>query len=337
MTNLTTNYMGIELKNPIIVGASELVSTPNNLNLLEEAGAAAVVYKSLYEEQLMLEEGQMNEDMEEYEDRNAEMITLFPHLKHAGPAEHLLHLREARKRLTIPLFASINAINTETWVDFAQQIEKIGVDGLELNFYSVPYSFSQASFDIEKKQIETLKAVKAAVKIPVAVKLSANYANPLHFIKQLDEAGANAVILFNRFYQPEIDINSQEHVAKFNLSANDENRQAIRFAGLLYDNIQATIVGNSGIHTGEDVIKLLLAGADATQIVSTIYRNKIPYLSQMLIDISTWMKDHNYNTISDFKGNLSNKKLKDPFVYRRGQYIDLLLRSSETLNRNSLV
>jgi len=337
MTNLTTSYMGIELKNPIIVGASELVSTPTNLNLLEEAGAAAVVYKSLYEEQLMLEAGQLKDDIEEYEDRNAEMISLFPHHDHAGATEHLIQLREARKRLHIPLFASINAINIDTWVDFAQQIEKTGVDGLELNFYSVPSSFIQTGADIEKYQLEALKAVKAAVKIPVAVKLSPNYANPLYFIKQLDEAGADAVILFNRFYQPEIDINTEEHIAKFNLSANDENRQAIRFAGLLYGNINSSIIGNSGIHTGDDVIKLLLAGADATQVVSTLYRHKIPYLSQMLMDISVWMKAHNYESINDFKGKLSNKTLKDPFVYRRGQYIDLLLRSNETLNKSYLI
>lgn len=334
MPNLQTNYMGIELKNPIIVGASELVSDPNNLKLIEESGAGAIVYKSLYEEQLQLEASQLHDDLEEYAERNAEMISLFPELNHAGPAEHLMHLRAARKQLSIPLFASINAVNAETWVDFAQQIEETGVDGLELNFYSVPSSFEHSSSEIEKQQIDNLKAVKAAVKIPVAVKLSPNYANPLHFIKQLDAAGADAVVLFNRFYQPEIDINTEQHVAKFNLSTNYENRQAIRFAGLLHQNIKATIVGNSGIHSGEDVIKLLLAGADATQLVSTLYRNKIPYLTHILNDISAWMEKHHYKSIDDFKGKLSHKLLKDPFVYQRGQYIDMLIHSDKTLNQN---
>ena len=336
MINLKTKYMGIELKNPLIVGASFLVTETDNLKKIEEAGASAIVYKSLFEEQIQLERVQLDNELDEYTERHAEMLTLFPHIEHAGPEEHLHNLRKARESVSIPFFASLNAIYKETWVEYAKLIEQTGVDGIELNFYAVPKSHENNALEIEKQQLEVLKEIKKSVKIPVSVKLSPFYTNPLNFIHQLDKAGVDAFVLFNRFYQPDIDINSISHTASHGLSSADENKLPMRYAGLLYSYIAASICCSRGIHQGVDVIKMILAGADAVQVVSTIYQNKIPHISKMLKDIEGWMYEKNFSSITDFKGVLSKKNTNDPFVYQRAQYIDLLLKSDVLFNKYAL-
>jgi len=336
MTDLKTNYMGIALKNPIVVGASNMVNDIENIKKLEKAGAAAIVYKSLFEEQIHLESIEMQSEMEQYNERHAEMVTLFPHVEHAGPKEHLLNLRKAKESVSIPVIASLNAIFKETWVEYAKQIEETGVDGLELNFYSVPREFDQVSAEIEKQQIEAFKSVKNAVGIPVSVKLSPFYANPLNFIKALDEAGADAFILFNRLFQPDIDIDAEKHSTNFGLSSPVDNQLPLRFAGLLYNNIEASIVSNSGIFTGNDVAKMILAGANAVQVVSTVYKNKIEQVSVMLDELTNWMEKKYYRSIDEFRGKLSNKSINDPFVYKRAQYVDILLKSTDITKKYPL-
>jgi dihydroorotate dehydrogenase (fumarate) len=333
MSNLRTKYMGIELKNPIIVGASPMTSNTEDLKKLEEAGAAAVVYRSLFEEQIQLEKAQLDDEITEYTERNAEMITLFPRIEHAGPQEHLVKLRKARESVSLPMFASLNAIYEETWIEYAKLIQETGVNGLELNFYTTPKDAEITGASIEKLQLEILTKIKKAISIPVSLKLSSFYSNPLHFIRQADAAGANGVVLFNRFYQPDIDITKEEISTTHSLSNEAENRLPMRIAGLLYKNINASICCNSGIHNGNDVVKMILAGADCVQVVSTIYQHKIPYLKTMLKDIEQWMTNRNYNKIDDFRGLLSKKKVKDPFVYQRVQYIDLLLNSNEIIKK----
>ena len=333
MKNLTSNYLNKKLKNPIIVGASYLTSDTDNLKKIEDAGAAAVVYKSLFEEQIQLERAQLDDDVNEYSERNAEMISLFPAIEHAGPNEHLHNLRKAKESISIPMFASINAIYKESWIEYAKLIEQTGVDGLELNFYAVPKDMDASGVEIEKKQIEVLSEIKKAVRIPVSIKISSAYSNTLNFIKKLDNAGANGVVLFNRFYQPDIDIYNVAHLATHSLSNESENRLSMRYAGLLFSNINASICNSSGIHQGADIIKMLLAGADCVQVVSTIYQNKIGHISQMLKDVEGWMELKNFNSVDDFRGLLSNKKTNDPFVYQRAQYIDLLLKSGEIFKK----
>lgn len=333
MTTLKTNYLGIDLKNPIIVGASSLSLDKDNLKKIEDAGAAAVVYKSLFEEQIQLERAELDDELNEYTERHAEMLTLFPKIEHAGSQEYLHNLRKARETVSIPFFASLNAIFKESWVEFAQEIEQTGVDGIELNFYAVPKDIDISGVSIEKQQLEILKEVKKAVKIPVAVKLSPFYSNPLNFITELDKAGADGVVLFNRFYQPDIDVNAEKHTSTHSLSSSDENRLPMRFAGLLYHNIAANICANSGIHEGTDVVKMILSGADCVQIVSTLYKNKIQHIEKILKDIEKWMEEKQYKTLTDFKGLLSKKNVNDPFVYQRAQYIDLLLKSGEMFNK----
>lgn len=325
--------MGIELKNPIIVGASNLVLDENHLKQMEEAGAAAIVYKSLFEEQVQLENLALSEAMEEYTERHAEMTTLFPDIEHAGPREFLMNLRNARKAVSIPLFASLNAVYKETWVEYAEQLAETGVDGLELNFYSVPQDFNKTEASITDEQITIVRQVKKAVRIPVAVKISPFYTNPLYLIKKLDEEGVNGVVLFNRLFQPDIDIDLEENYFPYNLSHQQDSRIALRYAGLLYGNINASLCANTGILTGEDVITMILAGADCVQVVSTLYKNQIEYISTMLTDIQEWMHEKQYQKLDDFRGKLSKKRIKDPFAYKRAQYVDILLKSEEIFKR----
>lgn len=325
--------MGIELKNPIIVGASNLVLDENHLKQMEEAGAAAIVYKSLFEEQVQLENLALSEAMEEYTERHAEMTTLFPDIEHAGPREFLMNLRNARKVVSIPLFASLNAVYKETWVEYAEQLAETGVDGLELNFYSVPQDFNKTEASITDEQITIVRQVKKAVRIPVAVKISPFYTNPLYLIKKLDEEGVNGVVLFNRLFQPDIDIDLEENYFPYNLSHQQDSRIALRYAGLLYGNINASLCANTGILTGEDVITMILAGADCVQVVSTLYKNQIEYISTMLTDIQEWMHEKQYQKLNDFRGKLSKKRIKDPFAYKRAQYVDILLKSEEIFKR----
>jgi dihydroorotate dehydrogenase (fumarate) len=336
MANLKTNYLGIELRNPIIIGASNLVADNDNLKRMEDAGAAAIVYKSLFEEQIQLERAQLDNELEAYTERNAEMTTLFPHIEHAGPKEHLYNLEKAKKSISIPLIASLNAIFKETWVDYAKQIEQTGVDALELNFYAIPKDDDITGESIEKQQIAILKEIKKVVKIPVSVKLSPFYSNTINFVKELDKNGADGLVLFNRFYQPDLDISENKHIATHSLSNENENKLPMKFAGLLYAHIAAGICANSGIHQGSDVIKMILAGADTVQVVSTVYQNKFGQIEKMLKDIEAWMDSKNYNTLQAFRGLLSKKNTNDPFVYQRAQYIDLLLRSGELFNHDSL-
>lgn len=333
MADLTTNFLGIELRNPVIVGASNLVTNINNIKLAEDSGAAAIVYKSLFEEQIQLESAQLDDELEEYDERNAEMINLFPNLKHAGPEEHLLNLRKVKESINIPVIASLNAIYQETWIEYARLIEQTGVDALELNFYYVPRDMTTDGRSINERQVKIVTAIKEKVKIPVSVKLSPFYANPLNIISQMDKAGVDGFVLFNRLFQPDIDIKKEEHYVPSNLSSCADNRLSLRFAGLLYGNIKGDICSNTGILSGEDVVKMILAGANCVQVVSTIYKNKIEYLKTIISDVETWMKSKNYSKIGEFRGKLSNNKINDPFIYKRAQYIDLLLKSDDIFKK----
>ncbi|MEI8202756.1 MAG: dihydroorotate dehydrogenase-like protein [Bacteroidota bacterium] len=333
MANLTIQYMGLQLKNPIIVAANNLVVDLNNLKKMEEAGAAAIVYKSLFEEQIQLENLEMHETMAEFEERNAEMTSLFPDMTHAGPEEFLMNLRKAKLAVSIPVIASLNAVYQETWVEYAKKIEETGVDAIELNFYAVPTKFDLCGKTIEDTQVEILKTVKAALKIPVSVKLSFFYSNPLRFITKMDEAGADGVVIFNRFFQHDIDINTESQVFNYSVSNAEDNRIPMRFAGLLYGNLKASICANTGIFDGSDVIKMLLAGADCVQIASTIYKNQISHIAKMLSDMEAWMTEKKYASINDFKGKLSKKNLKDTFAYKRAQYIDILMKSNDIFKK----
>lgn len=337
MANLAVNYLGLELKNPIVVGANNMSYDLSMLQRIEAAGAAAIVFKSLFEEQIMLERMQLNEQLNEYNDRHAEMTRLFPNLEHAGPEEYLMKLRQAVMTLKIPVFASLNCVQEETWLEYAKRIESAGAAGIELNLYNIPMDENISPSEIIEEQKNIVAKVSAAVKIPVSVKLSYFISNPLFLVKELVSAGAKGVVLFNRLFQPDIDVQAEEMSFNQYIGSRDDHRIALRFAGLLSGKTSASIIASSGIQTAEDVVKLILAGADATQIVSTIYLNKPEYIARMLSDLELWMNQKSYLSINDFKGKLSHNKIDDPFAYKRAQYIDILMHSDEIFKKYPMI
>jgi dihydroorotate dehydrogenase (fumarate) len=339
MADLKTHYMGLELKNPIIIGASNIVTDIENLKRIEKAGAAAVVYKSLFEEQIQLENLELDERKTEYSERNAEMISLFP-VSISGTSdimEHMMALKKAKDSISIPVFASINAVLDETWIEYAKKIEETGVAGLELNFYSVSEKTDDEYEDIEAKQVEILKAVKSAVNLPVSVKLSSYYTNPLKHISDLGIAGADAFVLFNRLFQPDIDIHTEEHHFPYSLSNSEDNRLPLRFAGLLYGNTSASICANTGIMNGSDIIKMILAGADAVQVVSTVYLNQIEVVTSMIKEMEKWMDSKGYDTIDSFRGKLSKNNSVNKLPYHRAQYMDFMMTTSQILKKYKII
>jgi dihydroorotate dehydrogenase (fumarate) len=333
MADLTTKYMGLNLKNPIIVGACNLVKEVDNCKKMEDSGAAAIVYKTLFEEQIEFERLQLSEELNHYNDRHAEMISLFPDIEHAGPREHLSHLKKVVKAVNIPVMASLNCTFDETWVEYARQLEGTGINALELNFYSVPGDFKKEGKAIMNEQLDVVAEVKKSVKIPVSVKLSPFYTNTLMLIQNMYYAGVDGFVLFNRLFQPDIDIDNEEHIYPYNLSHEEDNRTSLRYIGLLAGEIRGSICANTGIFSGKDVVKMLLAGADTTQVVSTIYKNGIGHIGKMLDDLNGWMEGKKYQTIDEFKGKLSRKNMKDPFAYKRAQYIDILMKSEEIFKK----
>jgi dihydroorotate dehydrogenase (fumarate) len=333
MADLKTSYLGLELKNPVIVGASNIVTDMDALRQIEDAGAAAIVYKSLFEEQIQLERAQHEDGLEEYTERNAEMVTLFPKLEHAGPDEHLLHLSKVVEKLDIPVIGSLNCVYDVTWSEYAKKLEEAGVSALELNFYANPREADKSGKDIVDQQLAILKKVKQTVNIPVSVKLSPFYTNILKVITEMDKLGVDGFVLFNRIFQPDIDIEDESLIFPWFLSNEGDYRLALRYAGLLHGEIKADIAANTGILHGSDAIQVMLAGADVVQVVSTLYKNGLKQINNILMDINNWMDKKEYANIGAFKGKLSRKNVNDPFAYKRSQYVDILMKADEIFKK----
>jgi dihydroorotate dehydrogenase (fumarate) len=333
MANLNVEFMGLRLKNPIIVGACTLSATVEGAQELERAGAAAIVYKSLFEEQIQMERAQLADELDEYADRNAEMTSIFPAIKHAGPKAHLLKLSEVKKSVSIPVIASLNCVYDVTWFDYAKQLEEAGVDALELNFYQMPESVDKTAAQLEDEKVKIVETLKKRLSIPFYIKLSPFYTNTLNFVNRLDQAGASAFVLFNRLFQPEVDVRTESHVSNFNLSHQGDFKLGLRYVGLLYRKITGSLCGSNGIYTYEDVLQMLLSGADVVQMVSALYKNKPAYIAQVLSEIEKWMDEKGYKSIEDFQGKLSDSELKASDVYYRAQYLDYVLHPEEIINK----
>jgi dihydroorotate dehydrogenase (fumarate) len=333
MADLSTTYLGLKLKNPIIVGASNLVMDMDALGKIEEAGASAIVFKSLFEEQIQLERMQHDDGLDEYNERHAEMISLFPNIEHAGPDQHLHHLKKVVEKVSIPVIASLNCLYDITWAEYAEKLAETGVAALELNFYDTPRDTQKAGREVIEQQLAVLKKVKQTVKIPISVKLSPFYTNPLNVIKQMDDIGVSGFVLFNRMFQPDVDIENEELVFPWFLSNEGDHRLSLRFTGMLHGNIKADIAANTGILRGSDMIQMLLAGADAVQVVTTLYKNGIGQITKMTNDLNEWMEKKQYAKIDDFKGKLSKKNINDPFAYKRSQYVDILMKANDIFKK----
>jgi len=329
MASLQTRFMGLTLENPIIAGASDLTANVDSIKRIEEAGAGALVLKSLFEEQIQLERLRLEEDLSTGEGIYAEMISIFPKMQHAGPKEHLMWVRKAKEAVRIPVIASLNAVSLATWVEYAKLLAEQGVDGLELNFFATPRDFDLGAARVEEEQLEAVREVRRAVKIPLAVKLSLFYSNPLNFIARLDREGVNGLVLFNRFFQPDINVESESMTLPFNFSAPVDSRLPLRFAGLLFGRLKADVCASTGIMSGADVAKMLLAGAPAVQVVTGLYRNGVKSLKTMREELLRWMEKKSYASIEDFRGKLSAKNAKDPWAYTRAQYAKMLLNPKE--------
>lgn len=337
MANLSTKYMGIELKNPLVVGASSVTGNMESIKKIEDAGAGAMVIKSLFEEEIQLERHKLDKDLEMYDDWHAEMTNIFPELEHAGPDDHLMWTRKAKEAVSIPVIASLNAVQHDTWVEWAAKLEETGVDGLELNFFSVPTDPAKSAKEIEEEQIAALTAVKKKVKIPVSVKLSAFYTSPLEMVHRMDKVGVDGYVLFNRMFHPSFDIEKETARFPFNLSTSSDHRLALRYVGLLAGEVKGSLCGSNGIHTAEDAIELLLAGADSFQVVSALYRNSVKHVGTIISGIESWMDKKGYASIDDFRAKLSVKNSGDKWSYRRAQYVKMLLRADDYVTQPKLI
>ncbi len=330
MKNLETSYMGLRLKSPVILGACELSSQLDTLKKAEQQGAAAVVYKTIFEEQIQVENLQHDELVTEYDDIHAEMVTLHPNIERSDAEYYMVKLRQVKESLAVPVIASLNAVNESSWFRYAKLIEETGVNGIELNLYQTPTRFDLDATVIEKRQIDIVAEIKKQLSIPVSVKLSSDYTNILHFAHRMDDAGIDGMVLFNSFFQPDIDIETEKHRRAFNLSRKGDYKESLRYAGMLYGRIKADVCSSRGIFASDDAIKLLLSGASCVQVVSAVYKHGTGIINEINRGIAEWMARKGYDSIDQFKGKLSDSVLNENdnlLIYKRSQYIDLLLNS----------
>lgn len=325
MSDIKTSYLGMDLKNPLIAGASGMTSNLDCIKRLEDAGVAAIVTKSLFEEEIQLQRFKFEDEMEQGNYRHPEMITLFPNIEFAGPDEHLMWVGKSKEAVGIPVIGSLNAVNKETWLEYAAQLEQTGIDAIECNLFASPKDAGRAGADIEDEQVELVKELKKKVSVPIALKLSYFYSNPLNAITRLATAGADGVVIFNRLFEPDLDPTEEKHTFPFNFSHEDDYRLPLRYAGLLEGQIKADICCGTGVAQGRTMAKLILAGASAVQAVSAVYRHGFEHVSVMLKDLEAWMNEKEYGSISSFKGRMSKRNTNDPWAYTRTQYAKLLM------------
>lgn len=325
MADLKTTYMGIPLANPLVVGACSLSRHVDTIKALEAAGAGGLVIKSLFEEQVQIEEDEFDRKLGANNDTDSEAQSFFPKLAHGGPKEHIFWVKETRKAVKMPLFASLNCVQGTTWVEYAKQLADTGVNGLELNFYSPALSPDVKSGDIEKKEADLVAQVRGAVKLPIAVKLHPYYTSLMNVVASFEKAGANAFILFNRLFEPDIDVDTLSKKASFRPSESHDSLVALRWIGLLSNRIKGNIVGSTGVTSGKDVARLLLAGANSVQAVSAIMKNQGAGIQKILSELDAWMNEHKFAKLDDFRGKLAGSKDSDAWTYDRGQYIKAIV------------
>lgn len=325
MSYLGTTYMGIPLKNPVVVAASSISHRVDRVRLAEEVGAGALVISSLFEEQIQMEQMHFMDQLAVGSDSFPEALSYFPGISHGEASEHLMWIEKTRKAVRLPLLASLNAVSPGGWVHYARQLEATGVDGLELNVYAVAADPAKTGLEIEKELYEIVEGVKAEVKIPVAVKLSPFYTSAVNVATELDKRRIDSLVLFNRFLQPTIEVETESLHNEMVYSSSQELKLPLRWIALLFGRVQADLAITTGVHSGQDAIRALLAGAKVIQVASVILKHGIPYISTILRDIEAWMAEKGYETLEDFRGKVSQKNCDDPFAFERAQYVRLLL------------
>jgi dihydroorotate dehydrogenase (fumarate) len=321
--DLTTTYMGLKLKHPLVASASPFTHRLDGFRQLEDAGIAAIVMHSLFEEQIVGEENELEFLTTQGTESFAEALSYFPRPDHfvLGPEEYLGLISEAKKAVKVPLIASLNGVTTGGWVDYARKIQQAGADALELNVYYLATDPFQPGEVVERNCVEVLKTVRSQVRIPVAVKLSPFFSNLANMARRLDEAGANGLVLFNRFYQPDLDLENLAVWPHVELSTSAEMRLPLRWIGILYGRVKCSLAATTGIHAPEDVVKVIMAGADAAMLCSALYRNGTGHVATLLKGLEKWMEEHEYSSISDMKGTLSQRAVAEPAAYERANYM----------------
>ncbi len=326
MTDLNTTYLGLKLKNPIIPSASPLSHDLQNIKLMEDAGASAVVLYSLFEEQIEHEMFELFHHTTAHTESFAEAITYFPEASeyHLGPDEYLEHIRKAKEAVSIPVIASLNGSTTGGWTEYAKKIEEAGADAIELNVYLLATNPDVYSMEIENIYLNILDSVKNVVKIPVAMKISPYISSLAGFARQLDNHDVDGLVLFNRFYQPDIDLENLEVIPNVLLSNRQSMRLPLRWIAILYGRIKADLAATSGINTAEDVLKMVMAGAKVTQMFAALHKNGIGYIKTILKDLELWMNEHEYESLDMMRGSMSHRSVANPGAFERANYMKAL-------------
>ena len=324
--DLSTKYMGLNLKNPVVPSASPLTAKVDSIRALEDAGAAAVVLHSLFEEQLRHDAAELDHHLTQGTEAYAESLSFFPEVDEykLGPEEYLEHIRAAKAAVDIPVIASLNGTTVGGWIDYAKKMQEAGADGLELNVYYIATGLNETSQAVEDRYVEILKAVKSAVTIPVAMKLGPFFSAMGAMAKRLDDAGADALVLFNRFYQPDINLDALEVEPNLMLSSPFEMRLPLRWIAVLHGHLKASLAATRGVATGEDVIKLMMVGADVAQVASTLLRNGPGAVGTILDGMKSWMTTKEYESVEQMKGSMSQKSVEDPSAFERANYMKAL-------------
>jgi dihydroorotate dehydrogenase (fumarate) len=324
--DLTTTYLGMKLKNPVVPSASPLSHNIDTLKRLEDAGAAAIVMYSLFEEQIAHETSELYHYLSYGTESFAEALTYFPEIQHynLGPDEYIELIAKAKKSIGVPIIGSLNGISVGGWISYAKKIEQAGADALELNIYYIPTDPLLSGSDVEDRYLEVLHAIRNTIKIPIAVKLSPFFSSMAHMAHRLDTAGANGLVLFNRFYQPDIDLTTLEVKPNVILSTPQSMRLPMRWIAILHGTVKASLAATGGIHSAEDALKMLMVGADVTMMCSALLKRGPQYIHEVLIDMERWLVEHEYVSIQQLKGSMSQKSIADPAAFERANYMKAL-------------
>jgi dihydroorotate dehydrogenase (fumarate) len=325
--DLSTTYLGLKLRTPLVPSAcGPLTNTISKIRALEDAGAAAIVVHSLFEEEILHEAHELDHYLTYGSYSYAEALNYFPEANEyeLGPDEYLEHLRKAKQVVQIPVIGSLNGVSTGGWIKYAKLIEETGVDALELNIYYIPTDLDLPGVEVEQMYVNVLADVKRTIKIPVAIKLSPFFSNMASMAKRLSYAGANGLVLFNRFYQPDIDLDLLEVVPNVILSTPQALRLPLRWIAILYGKINSSLAATGGIHSAPDVLKMLMAGADVTMMCSALLKNGLRRIREVELEMVQWMEEHEYESVEQMKGSMSHKSCPHPSAFERANYMKAL-------------
>jgi len=326
MSDITTRYLGFSLKSPLVASASPVCDSVPNIRELEDAGVGAVVLPSLFEEQLELESNALDDDLWRGAESFPESQSVLPDLQNynLGPHGYLDLIEGAKAAVDIPVIASLNGVSPGGWAEYARLMAEAGADAIELNIYSIAMEPAESAVEVEKGYVDLVRQIKRTVRVPVAVKLSPFFSAPANIAMRLDDVGANGLVLFNRFYQPDFDIESLEVVPRLTLSHPDELLLRLHWTAILSDHIEADLAITGGVHTATDVVKCIMAGASVAMMASALLQRGIPHATSVLTDLRRWLDEHEYDSVRQMCGSMSRQSVSDPTAFERGNYMRVL-------------